>query len=109
MKNFLKGWNFNLARDKKRRKQEIGDQIDILEELEEENPLDLNQAKNRMELKVELFRIVEEEELYWFKRSHESWLLKGDNNTAFFHWVASGRKRSRQSFPWRKVLDILLE
>ena len=31
--------------------------------------------------------------MYWYERSHESWLLKGDCNTAFFHRCANGRKR----------------
>jgi len=31
--------------------------------------------------------------LYWFKRSHEKWLLEGDSNTEYFHRVANGRKR----------------
>jgi mannosylglycoprotein endo-beta-mannosidase len=37
--------------------------------------------------------MVEEEELYWLKRSHEKWLHEGDNNTEFFHRVANGRRR----------------
>jgi hypothetical protein len=44
-----------------------------------------------------LLHIFEEEELYWFKRSHENWLLKGDNNTVYFHRIANGKKRSKQS------------
>jgi mannosylglycoprotein endo-beta-mannosidase len=37
--------------------------------------------------------MLEEEELYWHKRSHGVWLHKGDNNTKFFHMIANGRKR----------------
>jgi len=40
-----------------------------------------------------ILEILEEEELYWLRRSHQNWLLKGDNNTDFFHRVANGRKR----------------
>jgi hypothetical protein len=46
-----------------------------------------------MDLRVELYNILDEEELVWFKRSHEAWLLKGDNNTEHFHRIANGRKR----------------
>jgi hypothetical protein len=42
-----------------------------------------------------LLHIFEEEELYWFKRSHENWLLKGDNNTEYFHRIANGEKRKQ--------------
>lgn len=34
-----------------------------------------------------------DEELFWHQKSHERWLLKGDNNTDFFHKVANGRCR----------------
>ena len=37
--------------------------------------------------------MLEEEELYWYKRAHEKWLHKGDNNTDYFHRIANGRKR----------------
>jgi hypothetical protein len=47
-----------------------------------------------MDIRVELLGILEEEELYWHKRS-ESWLMKGDNNTKYFHRIANGKKRKQ--------------
>jgi hypothetical protein len=55
----------------------------------------------------ELMKILEEEELYWYKRAHEKWLYEGahekwlyegDGNTEFFHRVANGRKRKNTIF-----------
>jgi hypothetical protein len=66
-----------------------------LEMLEELGSLDSVQSLRRMEINAELYKIMEEEELYWYKRSHETWLLKGDLNTEFFHRVANGRKRKQ--------------
>jgi hypothetical protein len=45
-----------------------------------------------------LFTILDEEELYWFKRCNETWLLKGDNNTEFFHRIANGNRRKQSIF-----------
>jgi mannosylglycoprotein endo-beta-mannosidase len=42
---------------------------------------------------VELMEIYKEEELLWYQKSHEKWLLEGDLNTRYFHRVANGRKR----------------
>lgn len=39
------------------------------------------------------FKSLEQGETYWYERSHAKRLLKGDNNTSFFHKCASGRKR----------------
>jgi hypothetical protein len=54
--------------------------------------------KERMDLTVELYHIMEEEELIWFKRSHETWLLKGDNNTKYFHRIANGKRENMPYF-----------
>ena len=66
-----------------------------MEIVEENGPLSSSQLMRRADLKCELLSILEEEELYWFKRSHETWLHKGDNNTEYFHRIANGRKRKK--------------
>lgn len=38
-------------------------------------------------------QLLDQEESYWHARCHEQWLLKGDNNTKYFHKIANGRKR----------------
>lgn len=62
-------------------------------ELEEENILTLEQIHSKATVQSEILKMLEDEELYWFKRSHSTWLHKGDNNTEFFHRIANGRKR----------------
>lgn len=44
-------------------------------------------------LMCENFKLLDLEETYWFERSRETWLLKGDKNTTYFHRCANGRKR----------------
>jgi hypothetical protein len=89
VKKFLKSWGFNGARSYKKRKKEISEELLVLEQIEESNPLDMDNIRKRCTHMVELLKMLEEEELHWFKRSHETWLLKGDNNTEFFHRVAN--------------------
>jgi hypothetical protein len=45
---------------------------------------------------------IYEEEAYWFSRSSEKWLLVGDNNTAYFHRIANGRKRKNTMYSLKK-------
>jgi single-stranded DNA-specific DHH superfamily exonuclease len=52
-----------------------------LEQIEEMMQLNESQIRKRSSMQAELRKILDEEEQYWFKRSDESWLLKGDNNT----------------------------
>jgi hypothetical protein len=69
-----------------------------LEQLEESDLLTLNQMHRKVQLNEELYKMMEEEELYWHKRSHERWLHEGDNNTEYFHMVANGRKRKKYNY-----------
>jgi hypothetical protein len=93
VKKALKGWGFNVSGAMKQKKKEILEEIADLETLDESGTLSLEQCMTKISLNTELFHIFEEEELIWFKRSHENWLLKGDLNTEYFHRVANGRKR----------------
>jgi hypothetical protein len=78
---------------KEKRKKEIQEGLACLEALEELGPLDDISCKRKVEWKVELLQILEDEELYWFKRSHKNWLLKEDNNTKNFHRMANMKRR----------------
>jgi hypothetical protein len=66
--------------------------------MKELGSMDVDQMKQRIDMKVEMFQILDEEELFWFKRCHETWLLKWDNNTEFFHMIANGRRRKKTIF-----------
>jgi hypothetical protein len=65
---------------------------------EEHGALSDLQIKKKIELKVKFFGLMEEEELYWFRRCHETWLLKCGNNSEYFHRIANGRKRRQTIF-----------
>lgn len=67
-----------------------------MEEIEEERGLDGYQLDRKVWLICENLKSLEQEELYWYERSHENWLLQGDNNTIYFHKCANGRKRKNQ-------------
>jgi hypothetical protein len=61
--------------------------------MEEGIGLSAEQIDRKTWLLVENLKSLEQEGLYWYERSHETWLLKGDNNTSYFHKCANGRKR----------------
>jgi hypothetical protein len=71
---------FNKAGSNKKRRKEIENEILRLELLEEDGKLSDVQIEFRISLKLELLKILEEE-AYWYRRKHENWVLKGDNNT----------------------------
>ena len=66
-----------------------------IEAIEEGNVLSNDQLDRKTLLLCENLKCLEQEEMYWFERSHQTWLLKGDNNTSYFHKCANGRKRKK--------------
>jgi hypothetical protein len=65
----------------------------VLEAIEEDVGLFVEQRDRKLWLLIENLKSLELEEMYWYERSHETWLLKGDNNTSYFQKCANGRNR----------------
>ena len=78
-----------------------------LEAIEEGNGLSNDQLDRKTWLLCENLKCLEQEEMYWFERSHQTWLLKGDNNTSYFHKCAIGRKRKKNIISLEKDGQVI--
>jgi hypothetical protein len=97
-KQYFKGWEFSRQGETKKQEKTLHCELRKLELIEENGLLSLEQIHNRTTWLSELMNILEEEELYWFKRAHEKWLHDGDGNTEYFHRIANGRRRENTIF-----------
>lgn len=77
----------------RKKRKEYQNELLELEEIEESVGLSVTQYERKAWLLCENMKNLEQEEMYWFERSHTNWLLKGDNNTSYFHKIANGRRR----------------
>lgn len=77
-------------RVKEKKRKEYQKELAELEVIEVEWGLLDSQVDRKVWLLCENLKSLEQEEMYWHERSHETWLLKGDNNTAYFHKCANG-------------------
>jgi hypothetical protein len=102
VKTSLKGWGANVRGESLKIKRDLLSELENLENLEEDNVLPGPLFARKGEIQFKLMKIYEEEELYWFSRSSEKWLLEGDNNTAYFHRVANGRRRKNTMYSLKK-------
>lgn len=93
IKQFFKGWGFNLQGEMRKKRKDYKSELGLLESIEEDVGLSADQIDRKMWLLIENLKSLEQEEMYWYERSHETWLLKGDNNTSYFHKCANSRKR----------------
>lgn len=98
VKKFLKGWGQSLRGHTRKFKQILQEELLELEKMEETNTLPSSLLARKTFIQTELLKIQEDEEMYWHKRSNSEWLLRGDNNTNFFHRVANGKKRKNTIF-----------
>lgn len=97
-KQFFKGWGFNLQGELRKKRKEYQKELSELEKIEEEVGLSSAQIDRKTWLICEKLKSLEQEEIYWFERSHETWLLQGDNNTAYFHkCVMVGKEKKSNS------------
>lgn len=96
MRKKISGWARNFYSAKKKNKQYILDQIQILEGLRDERDLSSLEYNQWVHLKTQLDDIYLEEERYWHLRAKQQWLKEGDSNTKYFHRVASTRHRKNK-------------
>ena len=94
VKKFLKGWGLSLKGHTRKYRRILREELSKLEKIEEDGMLPALLLERKTFIQSEILRLLEEEELYWHKRSNLTWLLKGDNNTGFFS----------QSSKWKKEI-----
>jgi hypothetical protein len=93
LRGFLKGWGANLRKESMSEKNDILQQISVLDAMAAGVGLNDDGWGLRYHLEENLMLIYQREEDYWRQRSRIQWTLQGDANTAYFHAIANGRRR----------------
>jgi hypothetical protein len=93
LRKFLRGCGANVRGEVRRKKTELSQEINRLDDLAEQGGLDKDGWAKRYQLEEELTMFCRQEEMYWQSRGMTRWLLEGDSNTGYFHNIANGRRR----------------
>lgn len=74
------------------KKEKLLKHITIIQDLLEQAQTD-DLLKQEAELIKELDMVLEQEEMLWYQKSREKWVVHGDKNTSFFHTFAIIQRR----------------
>ncbi|CAA7024805.1 unnamed protein product [Microthlaspi erraticum] len=92
LRDKLRRWNRDVFGDVNKRKEELLTEIKAIQEtLELQRTDDL--LRREEELSKELDVVMEQEELIWFQKSREKYIMFGDRNTRSFHTSTVIRRR----------------
>jgi mannosylglycoprotein endo-beta-mannosidase len=79
-------------------KQELIRKADDLDKKAEVQLLSQQEIDLKQSVKERLAQFLRQEELKWFQRATTTKILRGDDNTKFFHLVANGKRRKTRIF-----------
>ncbi|KAG7599606.1 Endonuclease/exonuclease/phosphatase superfamily [Arabidopsis suecica] len=92
LRDVLKRWNKDVFGDVHKRKEQLVSEIKIVQDA-----LELNQTDDLLKKEEELIKefevVLEQEEVLWFQKSREKWVVLGDRNTTYFHTSTIIRRR----------------
>ncbi|KAK2985871.1 hypothetical protein RJ640_009941 [Escallonia rubra] len=93
LKKQLREWSKVEFGNMNSRKSQIMTEIDTLNNKEEELLLSDEDSQRRLSLQLEFHQITKMEEISWRQKSRETWLKLGDENSRYFHMMASMKRR----------------
>jgi hypothetical protein len=85
----LHEWDSTVLKGPRKRLRELRVELNLVMS----GPLSDDALSKQRELQIQIENLSEQEEIYWVQRGRANWLRHGDQNTAFFHRFASGRRK----------------
>ncbi|KAG7564109.1 Ribonuclease H domain [Arabidopsis suecica] len=92
MRRKLKKLNKDVFGDVQKRKDQLMQEITDVQDLLDQSQTDTLLAKES-ELLKEFDLVLEQEEILWFQKSREKWIVLGERNTKYFHTSTIIRRR----------------
>lgn len=99
LKEKLKKWNKKIFGDVIKRKEKLLVDIKEVQEELERNPSDGLLAREET-LQKEFDVVLEQEEVLWYQKSREKWIVLGDRNTTYYHTSNIVRRK-------RNIIEML--
>jgi hypothetical protein len=98
LRQFLRGWAKNMNGAYKKEKQELLRKAEELDKKAESQLLSQREWDLKQSIHERTTQLLREEKIKWFQRAKTTKILKGDDNTKYFHMVANGKRRKTRIF-----------
>jgi hypothetical protein len=98
-RRLVRGWVSNEVASLNKKKRELADEYNILDNKAEERGLSSSELKRLKEVTDELGKIWALDEIKIRQRSRDRNILEGDRNTAYFQAIANQRSRKKSEWP----------
>lgn len=85
-------WSKDNARTTNIRKEGLLIELNSLDSKSENKSLSEDEYNGISQIRLELYSILNQEEIYWKQRSRAAWLKEGNSNTRYFHQLVNGRR-----------------
>jgi hypothetical protein len=95
MRKHLSGWASHTTGILKKEKLRLSTIIDELEALAEVRLLSSIKIDLKSQANAQIAVLLREEEMKWYQRSKDQFILEGDSNTRYFHGIANGRHKKK--------------
>jgi exonuclease III len=97
LRQMLKGWNINVEGHYKKLKKNLISKIDILDKASEVSGLSETDRLEKLDLEMNLRKIVDEENIRLKQKARDKFMLNGDENSKYFHLLAKHKKGNSRS------------
>lgn len=92
LRKTLSKWNKEVFGDVQKRKEKLMREIKEVQDMLDHNQSDAL-LKREEDLTCEFDVVLEQEEMIWYQKSREKWIVLGERNTKFFHTSTIIRRR----------------
>ncbi|CAN1815182.1 Putative ribonuclease H protein At1g65750 [Linum perenne] len=104
LKEFLIVWNRDVFKRVEGQIELVLRKVAELDSQEERGVLSEDAGLERCNLKCSLLQLWKQEYLMWKQKSREKCQVEGDQNTSYFHKIASQNRRSNSTAIWDPVI-----
>lgn len=96
LKSRLRVWNKEVFGNIEEAKNKLSLELEVFDGIEEERELNQEEGDERKRIKFQFEKLLRDEEIKWRQKAKFRWFKEVDGNSKFFHRMANTRRMKNQ-------------